>query len=96
MTEKELRYVREPDFIFRKVVEEMILVPIHQNMGDMDCIYTLNEVGAFIWEILALPKTREELQTAVMNDFDADPGEVLADLDQFLQELIEFGAVGRS
>ncbi len=50
MTQQEARYERNPDFIFRKIVDEMVLVPIHQDVADMDCIYTLNSVGASIWE----------------------------------------------
>jgi len=40
-------YIRNPDFIFRKIVGEMILVPIHADVADLNCLYTLNDVGAF-------------------------------------------------
>ena len=46
-------YKRQPDFIFRRIIDETILVPVHRNLAEMDCIYTLNELGAALWEKLA-------------------------------------------
>ena len=91
MTEK--RYQRNEDFIFRKVVEEMILVPIKQNIAEMDQIYTLNEVGAFLWELLSQPRSLKELQQAVLAEFEADPQNVLADVSRFIQDAQSFGAL---
>jgi len=59
MTEK--RYQRHEDFIFRKIVEEMILVPVKQNVAEMEAVFTLNEVGAFLWEQLSQPRSLNEL-----------------------------------
>jgi hypothetical protein len=88
-----VRYERNPDFVFRKVVEECILVPIRQDVGDMDCIYTLNEVGAFIWEYLDQPATLVDLQTALLNVFAADPEVLASDLEKFLNEMITIAAL---
>ena len=38
-------YNRNPGFIFEKVVDEMILVPIHQDLDPIDSIYSLNDKG---------------------------------------------------
>ena len=87
------QYQRNPDYVFRKIVEEVILVPIHQNIADMDCIYTLNGVGAFIWEQLQVPIGKLELQKVMLDQFEAEPGEVEVDLEQFLGEMTAIGAV---
>lgn len=86
-------YQRNPDYVYRKIVEEVILVPIHQNIADMDCIYTLNGVGAFIWEQLQAPTGKTELHKAILDHFEVEPGKVEADLDQFLEEMTAIGAV---
>lgn len=96
MIENTGRYTRNSDFIFRKVVDEMILVPIHQDVGEMDSIYTLNPVGAFIWENLDNPKTLEELKSAILEEYEAPSEVVAADLVNFLNALIEFGAVTKN
>lgn len=92
---KEL-YTRNPDFIFRKIVDEMILVPIHKNIADMDAIFTLNEVGAFVWAQIEQPCSLDEIQESLVDEFDADPKIIQSDLRQFLAEMISLGAVSKS
>jgi len=95
LTQTEVRYERNPDFVFRRIVDEAVLVPIHQDVADMDCIYTLNPVGALIWEKLDPVATLAELQTAVVDEFAAEPEVVARDLFEFLAELEAAGAVRR-
>jgi len=89
----EKKYARNPDFIYRKIVDESVLVPFHNNVADMDCIYTLNSLGVFIWEQLTEPATRVQLEQAVLAEYDADPAVVVSDLDRFLAEMISIGAM---
>ena len=93
MEDQNTQYLRNPDFIFRKIVEEMILVPIHEDIADMNSIYTLNEVGCYLWEKLAEPITIGELKKAVLEEYDAPPEQVSVDVDQFLNDLGAFSAV---
>ncbi len=93
MSQPEPCYERNPDFVFRKVVEEFILVPIRQDVADMNCIYSLNSVGAYIWEQLAQYATPSQLQSALLAEFDAEPDILAADLEGFLQEMTAIGAL---
>lgn len=95
MKEVKETYYRNPDFIFRKIVDEMILVPIHKNVADMDAIFTLNEVGAFVWENIEQPSSLDELQKSLAHEFDADVETIQSDLRQFLTEMVNIGAVVR-
>ena len=90
---KEQLFKRNPDFIFRKIVDEMVLVPIHLNVADMESIYTLNEVGASICERLEEPASLEQLSSALLSEYDSDLDTISQDLIAFLQELRECGAV---
>ena len=90
---KEQLFKRNPDFIFRKIVDEMVLVPIHLNVADMESIYTLNEVGASIWERLEEPASLEQVSSALVSEYDSDLDTISQDLIAFLQELQECGAV---
>lgn len=93
MVQAERRYQRNPDFIHRKIVDESVLVPIHQNVADMNCIYTLNAVGATIWEQLESSASMDDLRTRLMDEYDADPDVLTADLQRFLGELSSIGAI---
>ena len=95
MTEAEQLYNRNLEFIFRKIVDEMILVPIHKDVADMDAIFSLNDVGAFIWTQLEQPRTLEELKSALIREFDVEAAVIQSDLKQFLAEMVDIGAVVR-
>lgn len=92
MTESNDSLIRNPDFVFRKVVEETILVPVHMNVAEMDYIYTLNDIGAFIWEKLDEPRTIEELQECLLEEYDVEPEALNADLQVFVEEMLTIGA----
>ncbi len=92
-TDTEKKYIRNPNFIFRKIVDETILVPIRQNVAELNCIYSLNEVGSFLWQKLAEPQDLSTLQSAVVSEFAASPEQVAEDISLFLTDLTSFGAV---
>ncbi len=92
----ETRIRRSDNFIFRKIVNEMILVPVKHDVADMEHIFTLNEVGAFVWERLSSSSTIEELQLAVLDEFDVEPAIAQQDLQLFLEDLEAFQALERS
>jgi hypothetical protein len=77
-------------------VDEAVLVPIRQDVADMDCIYTLNEVGALIWEQLDRPATEAELQEAILDQYAAEPETVALDLNHFLRGMVDIGAVRKA
>ncbi len=93
MTQNDVQYHRNPDFIHRKIADESILVPIHQDVADMNCIYTLNEMGAFIWELLGEPKTKHALQSVILEEYAADPKILTADIARFLDEMESINAI---
>lgn len=90
-----VRYERNPDFIFRKIVDELVLVPIRQNVADMDCIYTMNPVGAFIWERLDGRLTLGDLRTAIVETYGVADEVADSDVLEFVSELEQAGAVRR-
>jgi hypothetical protein len=61
----------------------------------MDCIFTMNEVGAFIWENLDGQATVADLQAAVVEQYEVDPEAAATDLLEFVRELGSAGAVRR-
>jgi len=95
LTQAEARYERNPDFIFRTIADEAVLVPIRQQVADMECIYTMNPVGAFVWQRLEAPATQAELRAALLEEYAAEPEVIAADLEDFLSEMAAIGAVRR-
>lgn len=55
--------------------------------------YSLNEVGAFVWEALGEPVAFESLVTRVCSEFDAPAAVVEEDLARLVMRLDEAGLV---
>ena len=89
----ETRYDRDPSIIYREIAGEALLVPIRSTAADLDSIFTLNEVGAFIWKLLDGRKTVRDLRSAVVAEYDTSAEQAAADVAEFLAQLEAIGAV---
>ena len=77
-------YQKNPDIVFRKIAGEIILVPIRQNVGDLESIYTLNEIAAKIWELIDGKRTVEEIKEIMLNQFEVSEKDIENDLTGLL------------
>ena len=86
-------FARDESIVARRIGDEFILVPIRQQAGDVDSIYTLNEVGAHVWELLDGQTPLGQIREAIVQEFEVGPEQAEADLVVFLQQLQSVGAV---
>lgn len=93
MIDLEHRYRRNDNFVFRRIEDETILVPIKDNVGDLGSIYSLNEIGAFIWEHLDGQQNLDDIIDLLLNEFDVPAGQVEDDLFEFVADLVDIAAV---
>jgi len=93
MTDLDHRYQRNENFVYRRIEDETILVPIKDNVGDMGSIYNLNDVGAFIWEHLDGERDLKAIKDKILDEYEASSKEAEADLRAFVDDLIEIEAV---
>lgn len=89
------RYQKDPSIVFREIAGEMILVPIRQNVGDLESIYTLNETAARIWELIDGQRSVREIGDQIVEEFEVSAEEAERDLLELLAQLESFGAVER-
>ena len=80
-------------FVLRNVVDEFILMPTGDNVGQFNGTVLFNEVSAFVWGKLQNPMSREDLLNAVLDEFDVEKTVASADLDALLKTLLEFGVI---
>jgi methyltransferase-like protein len=93
MTGLEHCYQRNKNFVFRQIEDETILVPIRNNVGDMDCLYNLNEVGAYIWQQLDGQKSLADVKKMVVSEFDVPDSTAEKDLREFIADLKDIAAI---
>jgi Coenzyme PQQ synthesis protein D (PqqD) len=70
-----------------KTGNEYVLVPIANNIADMDSMYTLNETGAFIWEHIDGKNSIENIITELTNEYDIDYSTAYTDVFSFINEM---------
>lgn len=93
MERLERQYTRHEHFVFRRIQDEMLLVPIKDNVGDMGCIYNLNEVGAFIWEHMNGENRLGDIIKMMVEEFDVSSERAKEDLCEFVRQLEEIDAI---
>lgn len=93
MSELEKIYRRNENFVFRRIESETILVPIRGNVGDLDCIYSLNPVAAMVWERLDGSADLKAIQDIIAEQYDVSADEVRTDLLSFINEMKTIAAV---
>jgi len=86
-------FTKDPNIVFRKIAGEVILVPIRQNVGDLESIYTLNEVAARIWELIDGKRKVEEIKEILVEEFEVSAQEAGKDLIEHLQQLEKIEAI---
>lgn len=87
------RFRRDGNFVFRKIANEFLLVPIRQQVAETSRIYVLNEVGARIWELFNETRTGREVLETLEEEFDAPRETLEADLADFLGTLQAIPAI---
>ena len=80
-------------FVTRRIADETIIVPVAGGVGDLDAIFTLNEVGSHIWHLLDAPTTVQAIVESVAASFDVLPGDAERDVVQFLEKLETSGLI---
>ena len=80
-------YKKSESIVSRRIGDEYILVPIRQDVGDLESIYTLNETGALIWELIDGKIQVKEIKEKIVEEFEVDPEQAEQDLKEHLQQL---------
>lgn len=86
-------FSKHPDIVARKIGDECVLVPIRANVADLEAIYTLNPVGARIWELLDGERDGYVVLETLVREFDVSPEQARSDLIEFLEQLREAGII---
>ena len=80
-------YKKSDSIVSRKIADEFILVPIRQNVGDLESIYTLNDTAARIWELIDGERKVRKIKEKITEEFEVTPEEAEKDIIEHLQQL---------
>lgn len=81
---------RSSSVVTRKTGSEYVLVPVTNNIADMNSVYTLNETGSFLWELIDGENNIEDMIEALIREYDIDEEIATADVFGFINEMNKY------
>jgi hypothetical protein len=88
-------FKKSENIVSRVIGDEVILVPIRQNSGDLDNIYTLNDVAADIWQRVNGKNTLEDIKNQIAEEYEVAEEQAEKDIIELCTQLESIQAVNR-
>jgi hypothetical protein len=88
-------YTASDNVVTRRIGGETILVPICGGVGDLEGIYTLDEVGSAIWETVAGGADGPQIVARLTREYEVTAEAAERDVREFLSALEAAGLVRR-
>ena len=78
------------DVVAREIEGEIIIVPLASGIGDADDeLFTLNETGKAIWQLLDGKRTLQDVSRELSAEFEFPAGEIERDVLGLVEELLK-------
>lgn len=77
------------DFMLRNICGEWTIVPMGERLTEFTGMMKVNDTGAFIWKMLEKETTKEEIVTALLEEYDVDRETAECTLEDFVSVLEE-------
>ena len=75
------------ELIKREIAGDTILVPVGKTVADSNGLFVLNELGAFIWDLLPDAENEDAICRAILAEYDVSPDEAAHDVAAFIENL---------
>jgi hypothetical protein len=86
-------WARSPRMVGRRIGDEYVLVPLADRGADLDSIYNLNKVAAFIWERLDGERSGSEVVAALVARFEVERPRAEQDYLELVETLAGLRAI---
>jgi len=83
-------FSHSPGIVTKKTGDEYVLIPVANNIADMNSVYTLNESGAFIWELIDGKRNVEMIINALTEEYDIDYESASKDVFSFINNMSNY------
>jgi hypothetical protein len=78
-------------FVSRTIAGDVIIVPVRGGVGDLESIFTLNSVGATLWNLIDGATPIERLAAAIANEYEVGETTAAGDVREFIELLSRKG-----
>ena len=74
-------------FMLRQVAGQYMVVPLAERSTELHGMLTMNESGAFLWELLSQEQTAETLTAALLENYDVTEAVAAQAVADFVAQL---------
>ena len=86
-------FTKKSDLVTRAITGETIIVPVHGHVGDLDSIYTLNEVGSSVWGLLDGETSVSQIIDTISGEYEVTRAETETDIIELIGSMEEAGLI---
>jgi hypothetical protein len=86
-------FKKAESIVARKIADELLLVPIQGKLANMERVFTLNEVGEFIWNELDGNSNITAIAKKIADEYDIDIERAEADCNELLEKMLNAGVI---
>ena len=83
----EKSFSKGTDFVTRDIAGETIIVPVRDGVGDLNSIYTLNELGTRVWQLLDGQTHVKDIVDTISREYEVTEEEAAKDISEYLDIL---------
>lgn len=86
-------YIKKTGFVEKHIGNELVIVPLVNSVAKMEKVFSLNELGSFIYNLLSSEQSKDQLLDSILEEFNIDYETAAKDLQLFLNKTVESGIV---
>ncbi|MCW3785913.1 PqqD family protein [Plebeiibacterium sediminum] len=84
-------YCKSERFVEKSIGNEKVLVPLTDNVADMNHVLTLNEVGTFLYDQVNGEKSVSDILSLLLEEYDVSNEIAKKDIEQFINNTVSKG-----
>lgn len=93
MNTSEKSYIKGDDLMTRVIAGETLIVPVRSRVGDLDSIYTLNEVASRVWRLIGEGATPRRIIEVISEEYEVASDVAEQDVRELLASMEEAGLI---
>lgn len=86
-------FIKTDETVTRTIAGETLIVPVRRGVGELDSIYTLNDVGSRIWQLIDGRASVERIAQVISSEYSVSEEEAAADSLELLDSLAQAGLI---
>ncbi len=87
------QYIKVSGLVEKKIGDELVIVPMSTTVAQMNKVFSLNELGSFIFENLTEAKNIEDIVNIVIDEFEVTEAVARPDIESFLSIAVEANVI---